>query len=110
LLKGYEYILKNLKLFDVEKSDWYWDKEKICYYYFKTKKKKLPETYEQKGPSKDHPVHVKRFKKKYKKTYLVKGTIHAKVKREIRELDKTIENLNKQNYLKQKIRGVKIVK
>jgi len=110
LMKGYEYVLKNLKLYEVEKSSWFWNKDKECYYCFKTQKKKLPKYFEQKGPTKDYPIHIKRFKKKYKTTVMKKGVLYAKVKRKIRDLDKTIEDLQTHDYLKLKTRGLKIVK
>lgn len=110
LMKGYDYILKNIELYEVEKSNWFWNKDKECYYCFKTKKKKLSEHYEQRGPTKDYPIHIKRFKKKYKTTVMKKGILYAKVKREIRDLDQTIDYLKEHDYLKLKTRGLKIVK
>ncbi len=110
LMKGSEFFVNNLKKFEVEKNGWWWDKNKNCYYYIKTKCNKLPEYYEQKGPTKEYPVHVQRFKQKYKKTVMKKGAIYAKVKTPICNLDKYVLELSKKDYLKKKIRGIKIVK
>ena len=109
LMKGYEFIAIRLKDFGVEKSSWIWD-EKKCYYYFKLKDLKLSKFCEKRGPMKEFPAHVKRFKQKYRNTYLKKGTIYAKAKRDITSIDESIKNISKDNYLKDKIGGIKIVK
>jgi len=109
LMKGYEFILKGLKEFDIEKSGWKWDKKDNCYCYFKAKSTKLPKTFESKGPSKDYPAHVKRFKQKYKNTTVKKGVIYAKVKRDIIDINEMALYLAKDAYMKEKIGGIKIV-
>jgi tRNA nucleotidyltransferase (CCA-adding enzyme) len=110
LMKGYEHILKELKEFTIIKSDWYWDKENTCFYYFKTKEINLSQYYIACGPSNEYPEHIIKFKQKYKKTFIQDKKICAKVKREITTLKDKVLNISKDKYLKEKIRGIEIVK
>jgi tRNA nucleotidyltransferase (CCA-adding enzyme) len=109
LMKGYEFMLESLAEFIVLDSGWFWDKGQNCYYFFNLKRKKLPLYQEKKGPSKEHPIHVARFKKIYSSTYIKKGIIYAKVKRSITKIEEHIKSISKNNYLKQKTGGIKIV-
>ncbi|MCB9358870.1 hypothetical protein H6503_02980 [Candidatus Woesearchaeota archaeon] len=109
LLKAHEYIEKELKLFRVKKSGWYWDKKKTSYFYYKTELTKLPNYFIQEGPGKEYPEHMDIFKRKYKSTRLVKGKLVAKVRRDKTILDDILKDISKSDYIKMKIGGFKIV-
>lgn len=109
LLKGFEFIRKSLSDFSVEKSDWWWDKAKECYFYFKLKTIKLPAMYVKEGPSKEYPEHIERFKQKYKNTFIKDNRIYANVKHEFTDPSAFIKNLSQDQYLKSKIKCIDIV-
>lgn len=109
LMKGFEFMKNNLTDFGIIRSEWVWDRENNCYYCFLIEKKHLPKTYEKTGPSKEYPAHVEKFKKLYKNTYTKKGIIYARAKRDLTDIKDIIKSLSKDDYLKNKIRLIKII-
>src|SRR3989344_9161229 len=109
LLKAFEHIKKHISLnrFTLINSDWKWDKEAI--FYFVLKKETLPISIERVGPPLHEKKHVENFKKKHKKTFTKKDRVYAKVKRNYRKVDELIKNLIKDEYIKEKVKKVKII-
>ncbi len=91
LMKGYEFLKKEIKVYEIKRSGWYWDKNKTCYYYYSTKKEELPKEYIQTGPTPEYKDHIENFKNKYKKAYFENDRWYAKVKRPITHIEKEIK-------------------
>ncbi|MFT4303064.1 MAG: nucleotidyltransferase domain-containing protein [Candidatus Woesearchaeota archaeon] len=109
LLKSHEYIARELKLFNIIKQGWFWDKNKECYFYYKTEKNKLPNYFTQEGPTKDMKEHLIKFKKKYGTIKIVKGKATAKIKRSRVKLEEEVKYIKNSDYLKNKIKGLTIL-
>ena len=110
LVKALDFINKELikNGFKVFEQGWNWDEEVI--FYFVLDKKILAEKVERAGPLLKLKEHVSRFKKKHKKTVIKRGRIFALDKRKFREPEKLIKSLFKHQYLKEKIKDIKIRK
>jgi tRNA nucleotidyltransferase (CCA-adding enzyme) len=110
LLKTIEHIEQKLKQndFRVYEKGWRWDKAKKALFWFIVSKEKLSEYLDREGPPVRNKFHVNNFKKKYKKTFVRKGRVYAKVKREFREADKFVKNLVKDKYVKERVKSIKL--
>ncbi|MFP4112143.1 MAG: nucleotidyltransferase domain-containing protein [Candidatus Woesearchaeota archaeon] len=110
LLKVFNHITKKLKEndFDIEDKFWKWDKKK-CYMIFYLKQEKLCEDKIQEGPPLSKKINVNMFKIKYKETFEKDGRILALVKRRYTKPKELIEELLKENYVKEKIAAAKII-
>jgi len=104
-------VLFNKKLveggFKVFEHGWDWDKKVI--FYFVLDKKILAEKVERTGPPLRAKEHVAAFKKKYKKTFVKKGRIFASDKRRFRKPEVLVKALFDDQYLKNKIKKIKVV-
>jgi len=112
LLKALEFIEKELvkKEFKIYEKGWKWDKGKKALFWFIIDKKLLSEYVEKQGPPLKLKEFVDDFKKQYKgETFSKKGKIFAKVKREFRDADKLVKELIKDQYVKEKVRDIKII-
>ncbi|MFC1698015.1 CCA tRNA nucleotidyltransferase [Nanoarchaeota archaeon] len=107
LLKAFEFIEKQIKVnnFTLYESGWYWNKKKIAYFWFITKKETLSETFVRQGPSTSMKSRVKSFKAKHKSTFIEKGRIYANVKRPYRNINNLIKDLNKHVYVKERVKN-----
>ena len=112
LMKSYKFIKKEIKLYNVKKSGWYWDKNKVSYFYYNIENTDIPKEYIQTGPKTEHIEHVKVFKAKYKNAYLDKKEDRwfSTVKRKITNIKKQIIQSAKDEQLKYKVGGIEIVK
>jgi tRNA nucleotidyltransferase (CCA-adding enzyme) len=108
LVKAKEFINKKLQKndFNILKQGWQWNKNAL--FYFIIKKEKLSNLIEREGPPLKTKEHVKKFKKKYKKTFIKKGRIYAKEKRKFKTPEELIRSLKDDNYLKEKIKSFKL--
>ena len=87
-----------------------WDKSKEALMWFDVDKKPLSETVEKQGPPLNLKEHVANFKKQYKgKTFTKKGKVFAKVKREYRDASLLVKDLIKDKYVKEKVKGIKVI-
>ncbi len=98
LLKDFELIKKRLDEFEVIDAGWKWNK--VAYFYFRTKKKKLSKNKKHYGPLKKHKEHLEIFKRKWKKYkfYYEKNRIYVNIPRKIidrKRLLRTIKIKNK---------------
>jgi len=107
LLKAFEFIKEKLQGFTVRHSGWDWDTGKRAVFYFVVKKKELPEYEIRLGPPLKMKPYVEDFKKKYKNTFEEKGKIKAKVKAEHPKLKDFVNALLKEEYVKERVKGVK---
>ncbi|MBW2978066.1 hypothetical protein KY331_04435, partial [Candidatus Woesearchaeota archaeon] len=110
LLKVLEFIETKLKQneFKIYEKGWKWDKKKKALFWFIVDKKKLSEYVKWCGPPVKNKFHVAKFKKKYKKTFVEKGRICAKIKREFREADEFVKELIKDKYVKEKVKKISV--
>ena len=112
LLKAFEFINKELNKNDFKIIDngWNWDKKNTAYFYFVFDNKPLPETKEQIGPPAKLSFHAGKFRKKYKKITIRKKRMIAIIKREFRRPEDILKFLIMNDYLKDKLKKIKIVK
>ena len=108
LIKALEFIKKKLENndFSILNSGWHWNKNAL--FYLVIKKEKLPDLVEREGPPLKTKEHVQNFKNKYKNTFIKKGRICAKIKREFKTPKELINSLKKEDYLKEKINNMKL--
>ena len=105
LLKVYDFIMKGLKDFKVVSSGWNFD-----YIWFKVKDNEIEKEYERIGPSIKLKEDVKKFKLKHKKTYVKKGKVCCKIKRECYKVDDMIKGLLKDKYVKERVEVINKIK
>ena len=107
LLKTLEFI--DIKLrgndFTVVDHGWQWDNKKALFYFI-IKKEKLSDFIEREGPKLKDEQHVKNFKKKHSKTFIKNGRIYAHVKRDYKKAIDLIKTLMKEDYVKEKLKGL----
>jgi len=107
LLKIFEFLSGKLEDFKIYDSGWEWNKNTL--FWFIVDKKPLDKFVIKQGPPVKLKDHVKRFKKQYKgKTFVKKGKIYAKDKREFVDAEKLVKKLIKDEYVKEKIKDIKI--
>ncbi|MBW2966166.1 CCA tRNA nucleotidyltransferase [Candidatus Woesearchaeota archaeon] len=112
LLKAVEFIEKELikKEFKVYEKGWKWDKNKKALFWSIVDKKLLSEYVEKQGPPVRLKEYVENFKKQYKgKTFVKKGKIFAKVKREFRDSSELVKELIKDKYVKEKVKSISLL-
>ena len=112
LLKAFEFINKELNKNDFKIIDkgWDWNKRSLAYFYFVFDNQPLPETKEQIGPPAKLSFHADKFRKKYRKITIRKKRMIAIIRREFRKPEDILKFLIMNNYLKDKLKKIKIVK
>jgi len=110
LLKAFKFLEKEIleKDFKIIDKGWEWDKKGEALLWFIIKNEKLGKEIIAYGP----PIKMKKFvldfKKKYKKTFVEKGKIAAKVKREFTDVCSLLNKSIKDEYIKDKVKDIKI--
>ena len=112
LLKVHKHIIKNTKEFDITIHDWQWDKKTALMWYL-FKNKKLPKEFLREGPPVKNKVNAKKFMEKYP-NYFVKETLkgprlYANVSRKFTTPKQLIEHLISSEYVKEKVKDIKII-
>ncbi len=110
LLKGFHFLREKMQGFGLMHGGWVWDKGQDAMFYFVAKKKELSEFEVRIGPPLKMKEHVQDFKKKYKNTFEEKGRIKAKVKIEHRKLKNFMKVVLKDEYVKERVKGIKDLK
>ncbi len=112
LLKCFEYIKKQLMLneFAIIDSGWHWDKAKICFMWFILPKRLLSRKYKWRGPTIWKKKDVESFKKKYKRTLVVKGRIFTIAERKYIDAEKLIRELIKEEYIRGKVKSINVIR
>ncbi|MBU0627567.1 MAG: CCA tRNA nucleotidyltransferase [Nanoarchaeota archaeon] len=108
LLKSFEYIKKIIEKHDFKVLNNGWDWNKNALFYFIIKKEKLNNFIEREGPPLSNKIHVKNFKKFHSKTFVKNKNIYAKIKRPYLNPNDLVKGLAKDNYIKEKVNGIKI--
>src|SRR3989338_3235575 len=111
LLKSLEFLNKKLAEWDFKiiECGWEWNKKDKALFYFILDKAVLPPKKIHIGPPIKAKNHVESFKKKYKETFISKGRVYARIKREFRKPKELIIKLISDPYLKEKAEKVKII-
>lgn len=111
LVKIYEHLKKQLKLFGftVIDSDWKWDKKKKCEMYFLIKEKELSKTFVRIGPPLIEKKDCEAFKAKNKDVFLKDKRLYANVKRKYRTPTSLIKRLIQDDSIKKKSEKIKII-
>jgi tRNA nucleotidyltransferase (CCA-adding enzyme) len=102
LLKCFNFLKKELKLFEIIEADWEWDNN--CKFYFNFKTTELNKLIIRKGPPLEMKEHVQEFKKANKKTFEHKNHIMAKETRKETSLKNIIVMLVEDKYFTEKIK------
>ena len=102
VLKVFHFLQQKLAPFGVSKALW---EENIM--YFVLDQKELPATLVRNGPPLTLPEHVQEFKKKNKQTFVKDGKIYATIQVEHSQLGDFIKDVIKDDYVQDKVKGVK---
>ncbi len=109
LLKVFESIGKKLKEFEVVDSGWHWDKDKMCYMWYKLSSKEIGKEYEHMGPPKKARKNFNEFVKKHKNYYLKGDRAYVMIKRKHTAIKPFVKDLLKDNYIKERVVSIKNV-
>lgn len=111
LLKCFKHVEKHLKLegFEVMDAGWEWEKKALFHFIFE--KKKLSVTKKHFGPPRKSKNRLENFKAKWKgkKMKFEKGLSYVVIKRSYREPEKFIKDFIKNDYVKQKVKSIKLI-
>ncbi len=110
LLKAFEFLKQKLTAaeFKLARAGWGWNKRDLGIFWFVTKQKQLPEMELRQGPPASKTSFAADFKKKYKKVFVSKGKLFAKVARKHRTPESLLAVLLKDGYLKDKFKLAKL--
>lgn len=108
LLKVLQYLRKKLKEFDIEESDWDWEGNKASFYFI-LKKRQIDPFFVRVGPPSKLEKNVKDFKKANKETFEKRGRIMAKIPIKHFKLKDFVDDVLKDNFVKDRIKSVKKV-
>jgi tRNA nucleotidyltransferase (CCA-adding enzyme) len=103
-LKVFELILKNLEEFKIVDSGWNFN-----YMWFKVKNNDIDKEYERIGPSLEFKEGVKKFKEKHGNTYIKKGRVCCKIKREYFKVEDKVKDLLKNKYVLERVKKIKLL-
>ncbi|MBU4352691.1 MAG: nucleotidyltransferase domain-containing protein [Nanoarchaeota archaeon] len=110
LLKCFEYIKQGLRKNDfiVEEADWEYEDKTL--FWFKIKQEKLSKSKKHLGPFVKDKESVKHFKQVWKGSKVLKDKDRVYVMKKRKYLDpkKLIKDLIKTEYIKEKVKGVKL--
>jgi len=112
LLKAFEFLKQKLTNaeFKFAETGWGWNKRDLAAFWFVAKQKQLPALELRQGPPASKTSFAADFKKKYKKVFVSKGKLFAKVTRKYRTPESLLAVLLKDDYLKDKFKLGKLVK
>lgn len=108
ILKAYSYIESRLMKLDFKiiKSGWSFNHDSILYYIVKDEI--LSKTILHYGPPLEHEKYVAEFRRKYKNTKIKNRKISTEIKRKIKDLKDFSKIIKKDDYLKDKIKNIKV--
>ena len=107
LLLAFEFLRKNLTVFDVVKDGWEWNKKKKGVFWFFLKKKELSRFELRRGPPLEMKKYVEDFKKTHTKTFVKDGFIWTKVVVKDYSLKNFLKRRIKEGYFVEKVKAVK---
>jgi len=104
LMKTFDYLELKLSPFTVKKAHWDWHEM-----YFFLASDELPKHTLREGPPLEMKEYVKYFKKKNKNNFTKNGKLYAKIRTKHPKLEKFLDNLLKNDYVKSRMKKVKKV-
>ncbi|MBR9698916.1 CCA tRNA nucleotidyltransferase [Candidatus Woesearchaeota archaeon] len=109
IVKAFEHMKKEIvsKGFTLKAAEWEWPKE--AFLYFVVKPGILSKEAIFTGPPSKMKYHAKQFRKKHRDVYEKKGTLYAKEKRQYRKPDGLMKAFIKDEYIKEKVRGIDLL-
>ncbi len=107
-VRAFEHVRDELQEFGVKDAGWLWDKKSKGAWWFVLAKKQLPAIMDWKGPPLKIKDALKKFNKIYRKTFVKKGRIWAKVKRQERSPEQVLKRVLNAPYVKERVRSVKV--
>lgn len=110
MVKAYEFLKEKLIPFSIKKSGWEWELSEEAIFYYLALKKELPKFELRFGPPVQLKEHVKAFRKKYKDAYEENGRMAIRVPAKNPRLEDFLAEILNNEYFKEKVRKVKIVK
>ena len=108
ILKAFEFLKTYLKEFEIIDSGFEWDKVRKGFFWFLFKKNKIPEELILRGPPVKFEEQVKNFKSVHKKTFEKEGRIWALERREKTNLIYLVKEAIENDYIKRRLKKVKI--
>ncbi|VVB81519.1 CCA-adding enzyme [uncultured archaeon] len=102
-VRAFEHVRDQLSDFHVKDSGWLWDKKANGTWWFLLDKKELPADMDWMGPPVKIPDAVKKFKAIYKKTFVRKGRVYAKIMRAERTPERVVKRLIGEPYVKERV-------
>jgi len=99
-----ERIKREFELNDFVVKDYGWDEN---YFWFKVGE--LSRKYKHYGPKLDMKEHVEKFKKKYKNVKVEKGRVYVELERKFYDPRKFLGWLIKKDFVKEKVKKIKIL-
>ncbi len=109
LRRAFEHICRKLRHFAVKEAGWEWAEKDKALFYFMTGLRELPKDAVLAGPPLRLKEHVQAFRKKYKKTFVKDNRVMAQVDVQNRQLHETVAHILKEDYLREKVKNVKVV-
>ncbi len=107
-VRAFEHVRALLQDFQVKDSGWLWDKKSKGAWWFVLGKKQLSADMDWSGPPLKVKVAVEKFRKIYKKTFVKKGRVWAKLKRKERMPEQVLKRVLSEEYIRERVRSVKL--
>lgn len=106
MMKAFKFMKNRIIFHEFKLKDygWEWNRGKKAYYWFIADKKDLSKIKKIIGPPNFMKEHVKRFNKKYKKTFVENKKICANVKRKYCKIEDLIKDLKKNKYIRERVK------
>ncbi len=110
LMKAFRFIKNQIIFYEFKLKDygWEWGREGNAKFWFVVDNKDLSKVKKVSGPPIFLKDHVKRFEKKYKKTFVEKRKVCANVKRKYYKIEELVKGLVKDEYVKERVKSVMI--
>lgn len=111
LAKAFRFIKNQISFHEFKLKDygWEWNRGNKAKFWYIIDRKDLSKIKKMIGPPIFLKFHVKRFKKKYKKTFLEKKKVCANIKRKYCKIELLVKDLIKDEYVKERVKNIKII-
>jgi tRNA nucleotidyltransferase (CCA-adding enzyme) len=110
LLKTFQHLKKKLMYFKIREANWDWDRKNKAIFYFILEKRQIPPFFVRAGPPLKLEKYVEEFKKKHKDTFEERNRVMAKIPLKHFLIKDFVNEILKDDYVKERIKGIKIIK
>ncbi len=107
-VRAFEFVRRNLEGFVVKDSGWVWDKKSRGVWWFVLKHEQLSPVIDWMGPPLKIKNAVQKFKSIYKKTFVKKGRVYAKIKRKERTPKQVLSRVLNDNFVKSRVVSARV--